>query len=83
MKKLVLVAVVGMLAVSCNTKPGGNHGVLPVEHEAYTAEDLHHEGGHEEHASEEEHAEEAKVEENVDSTATKVEKVNDTIKAGH
>ena len=51
MKKLGLVAVVAMLAVSCNTKPGGNKGVLPVEHEEYTAEEIHHRteaiaGGH-------------------------------------
>ena len=80
MKKLGLVAVVAMLAVSCNTKPGGNHGVLPVEHEAYTAEDLHHEGGHEEgHAehTEAKHEEETKV----DSTAVKVEEVKtDSVK---
>ena len=80
MKKLGLLAVVAMLAVSCNTKPGGNRGVLPVEHEAYTADDLHHEGGHEEgHAehTEAKHEEETKV----DSTAVKVEEVKtDSVK---
>lgn len=79
MKKLGLLAVVAMLAVSCNNKPGGNHGVLPVEHEAYTAEDLHHEGGHEEEHSA--HAEAKQEETKVDSTAVKVEEIQDTIKA--
>ncbi|MBQ0148852.1 MAG: hypothetical protein KBS93_10535 [Flavobacteriaceae bacterium] len=79
MKKLGLLAAVAFLAVSCNMKPGGNHGVLPVEHEAYTADDLHHEGGHgEDHAK---HAEE--VQADTISTTEKVEEVNDTIKAGN
>ena len=80
MKKLGLLAAVAFIAVSCNTKAGGNHGVLPVEHEAYTAEELHHEGGHEE--GHEEHAEDAKEEAAAtDSTAVKVEETKtDSVK---
>ena len=80
MKKLGLLAAVALFAVSCNTKPGGNHGVLPVEHEAYTADDLHHEGGHGEGHGE--HAEEAHHEEvKVDSTSVQVEEVKtDSVK---
>lgn len=81
MKKLGFLAVVAMLAVSCNTKPGGNHGVLPVEHDAYTADDVHHRteaiaGGH--HG--EEHKE-VKEEVKVDSAAVVVEEVKtDSVK---
>jgi len=81
MKKLGVLAVVAMLAVSCN-KPGGNKGVLEVEHEAYTADDVHHRteaiaGGH--HG--EDHKEEKKEEVKVDSTAVKVEEVKtDSVK---
>jgi hypothetical protein len=78
MKKLGVLAVVAMLAVSCNSKPGVNHGVLPVEHESYTAEDVHHAGGHGEHESSHEEA----THEVADSTATHhTEEVNDTVKA--
>lgn len=82
MKKLGLLAVVAMLAVSCSSKPGGNRGVLPVEHEAYTADDVHHRteaiaGGH--HG--EEHKEEKKEEVKTDSTAVVVEEVKtDSVK---
>ena len=78
MKKLGFLAVVAMLAVSCNSKPGGNHGVLPVEHDAYTAEDVHHRteaiaGGH--------HGEEHKEEVKTDSAAVVVEEVKtDSVK---
>ena len=78
MKKLGLLAAVTLFAVSCNTKPGGNHGVLPVEHEAYTADDLHHEGGHgEEHG---EHAEEAAHHEEVKTDSVAVEVKADSVK---
>ncbi len=80
MKKLGVLAVVAMLAVSCNSKPGVNHGVLPVEHESYTAEDVHHAGGHGEHEAAHEEAHET-AHEAVDSTAAHTEEVNDTVKA--
>jgi hypothetical protein len=80
MKNLGLLAAVALFAVSCNTKPGGNHGVLPVEHEAYTADDVHHRS---EHLGHEEHTEEAKHEE-VKTDSVQVETVKeDTIKAGN
>lgn len=77
MKKLGLLAVVAMLAVSCNSKPGGNRGVVKLEHDTYTAEDIHHAGEHhgtEEHAEEGNHAEEAHAE-HADSTAVKTDSV--------
>ncbi|MBS7333220.1 MAG: hypothetical protein KIG88_06465 [Weeksellaceae bacterium] len=81
MKKLGLLAAVAMLAVSCSSKPGGNKGVLPVEHEAYTADDVHHRteaiaGGH--HG--EDHKE-VKEEVKTDSAAVVVEEVKtDSVK---
>lgn len=72
MKKLGLLAVVAMLAVSCNNKAGGNKGVVKLERDSYTLEDVHHGAkGHET-----EHAEEVKA----DSTAVKTEVANDSIK---
>jgi hypothetical protein len=77
MKKLGLLAVVAMLAVSCNSKPGGNKGVVKLEHEPTTLEQVHHGAAHhgtEEHAEEGNHAEEAHAA-HADSTAVKTDSV--------
>lgn len=69
MKKLTLIVALAAFATSCNSKPGVNHGVVKLEHETATAEEMHHKS----HAAEEEHAEEAKHEEKAeakDSTKT-------------
>ncbi|WP_413532440.1 hypothetical protein [Empedobacter brevis] len=87
MKKLILLVAIAAFATSCNSKPGVNHGVLPVVHEPATAEEMHHktEAAHEAHEKHEEAVEE-KHEEIKDSVktaeTTKVEK-KDTVKAGH
>ena len=81
MKKLGLLAVVAMLAVSCSSKPGGNKGVLELEREPYTLEDIHHGAEHHEAEGHAEAKHEEKEEVKTDSTAVKVEEIKtDSVK---
>lgn len=76
MKKLGLLAVVAILAVSCNNKAGGNKGVVKLEHETTTLDQVHHGGGH--HETEEHHDATHAVEEHTehaDSATVKTDSV--------
>jgi len=76
MKKLGLLAVVAMLAVSCNSKPGGNKGVVKLEHEPTTLEKVHHGAAHHEEEGHAEAGHEEKAHEaTTDSTAVKTDSV--------
>ena len=89
MKKLTLLVAIAAFATSCNSKPGVNHGVIKLEHETATAEEMHHKaeaahGAHGEHAekAEEKHEE---VKDSTKTVETPAKEVKDSIKtkAGH
>ncbi|WP_313375575.1 hypothetical protein [Chishuiella sp.] len=89
MKKLTLLVAIAALATSCNFKASGNHGVIELEHEPATAEEMHHKVEHAEHEEHEEHveAEEVHKEEVKDSTKVATEEAatvkENTEKADH
>jgi len=72
MKKLTLLVAIAALATSCNFKASGNHGVIELEHEPATAEEMHHKVEHAEHEEHEEHVEAAEVHKEEVKDSTKV-----------
>ena len=84
MKKLTLIVALAALATSCNSKPGVNHGVVKLEHETATAEEMHHkthaaEEAHEGHSKEAKHEEKAETKDSTKTVETHVTEKKDSV----
>lgn len=64
MKKLGLLIVGAFLFTACDSTPGGNKGILPLEHDGIAEEVDHHAEGHEAHDAHATHEEDHAVEAN-------------------